>query len=90
MKRYIRAATDKPILKTIQIAWTELDNDSGIKYTIYSSDYEVLFEEIFDYQDVDPDAAYDSAPDMAILVLSQQYDLTDEVIQAIKSELPPP
>lgn len=88
MKRYIRATTDKPILKTIQIEWTELDNDSGIKYTIYSYDDEVLFEEIFDYQDVDPDAIYDSAADMAILVLSQQYDLTDEVIQAIKSNKP--
>ena len=88
MKRYIRATTDKPILKTIQIEWAELDNDSGIKYTIYSYDDEVLFEEIFDYQDVDPDAIYDSAADMAILVLSQQYDLTDEVIQAIKSNKP--
>lgn len=88
MKRYIRATTDKPILKTIQIEWTELDNDSGIKYTIYSYDDEVLFEEVFDYQDVDPDAIYDSAADMAILVLSQTYDLTDEVIQAIKSNKP--
>ena len=88
MKRYIRATTDKPILKTIQIEWTELDNDSGIKYTIYSCDDEVLFEEIFDYQDVDPDAIYDSAADMAILVLSQKYDLTDEVIQTIKSNKP--
>ncbi len=88
MKRYIRATTDKPILKTIQTEWTELDNDSGIKYTIYSYDDEVLFEEVFDYQDVDPDAIYDSAADMAILVLSQKYDLTDEVIQAIKSNKP--
>lgn len=88
MKRYIRANSDKPVLKNVQVEWNELDDGSGMKYTIYSNDDEVLFEEIFDYQDVDPDAIYDSAADMAILVLSQQYDLTDEVIQAIKSNKP--
>lgn len=84
MKRYICANSAKPVLKNVQVEWDELDDGSGMKYTIYSSDDEVLFEEIFDYQDVDPDAIYDSAADMAITVLSLTYDLTDDVIQAIK------
>lgn len=85
MKRYIRANTEKHTLNDIQIEWKELDDGSGITYTIYSGD-KVVFEELFDYQDVDPDAIYDSASDMAIAVLSQSYDLTDEAIKAIKSD----
>lgn len=85
MKRYIKANSEKPVLKTIQTDWEELPDGSGIKYTISSYDDKVLFEELFDYQDVDPDAIYDSAADMAILVLSQTYELTDEVIDTIRS-----
>ena len=84
MKRYIRANTQKPELKSIQAEWSELDN--GIKFTIYSYDDEVLFEEVFDYDDVDPDTIYDSAIDMAILVLSQKYEISDEVISDLKSQ----
>ena len=84
MKRYIRANSDKPVLKNVQVEWNELDDGSGMKYTIYSNDDEVLFEEIFDYQDVDTDAMYDSAVDMAITVLSQKFDLTNEVKEALK------
>lgn len=84
MKRYIRANSDKPVLKNVQVEWNELDDGSGMKYTIYSSDDEVLFEELFDYQDVDTDAIYDSAADMAITVLSQKFDLTNEVKEALK------
>ena len=84
MKRYIRANSDQPVLKNVQVEWNELDDGSGMKYTIYSSDDEVLFEELFDYQDVDTDAIYDSAADMAITVLSQKFDLTNEVKEALK------
>lgn len=87
MKRYIRANSNKPVLKNVRIEWDEMNDGSGIKYTIYSYDDEVLFEELFDYQDVDPDTIYDSASDMAVLALSRQYELTDEVIQAIKSNM---
>jgi hypothetical protein len=88
MKRYIKASTEKPTLDQIKVVWSDLEDGSGIMYSVYSEDDELLFEEVLDYQDVDPDAAYDSAPDMAILVLSQTYDLTDEVIQTIKSNKP--
>ena len=85
MKRYIKAGTEKPVLEDVKAEWSELDDGSGITYTVYSDD-EVLFEEIFDYQDVDPDAIYDSAVDMATLVLSQKYTLTDEVKEALKGD----
>ena len=85
MKRYVRANTEKPELKDIQTEWVELEDGSGITYTIYSED-KVIFEELFDYQDVDPDVIYDSAVDMAIAALSQSYDLTDEAIKAIKGD----
>ena len=81
MKRYIKATTEKPELNSVQTDWEEID--SGIKFTVYSGD-EVLFEEVFDYNDVDPDAIYDSAVDMAITVLSQKYTLTDEVIAELQ------
>jgi len=81
MKRYIKANTEKPELTSVQTDWEEIDN--GIKFTVYSGD-EVLFEEVFDYNDVDPDAIYDSAIDMAITVLSQKYTLTDEVIAELQ------
>ena len=84
MKVYIQASTKKPTLSSARIEWNELDD--CIKYTIYSEDDDVLFEEIFEYADVDSDAIYDSAADMAILVLSQTYNLSDQVIQEIRKE----
>lgn len=84
MKRYIRANTEKPILDYVEVAWEELEDQSGIKFTIYSEDDNVLFENLFIYDDVDSDAIYDSAVDMAILALSAKYELTDNVINTIK------
>ena len=85
MKRYIKATTSKPKLNKVQISWDELDSGTGIMYTITSDAGEVIFEEIFDYHDVDPDKVYDSAAELAIISLSQQYDLTDEAIATIQS-----
>ena len=84
MKRYILASKKKPTLSSVHVEWSELDD--CIKYTISSDSGDTLFEEIFEYSDVDPDAIYDSAADMAILVLSQQYDLTDEVIHILEGQ----
>lgn len=84
MKRYIRANSQKPILDYVKTDWEELEDGSGITFTIYSEDDEVLFEELFNYEDVDADAIYDSAIDMAIIALSQKYELTDEAIDDIK------
>ena len=86
MKRYIRANTEKPKIDHVTTEWEEFDDGTGIKFTIYSDDDEVLFEEIFNYEDVDSDAIYDSAAELAILSLSQQYDLSDEVIAEISGE----
>lgn len=86
MKRYIKANSEKPILDYVSTDWEELEDGSGITFTIYSEDDEVLFEELFDYNDVDSDAIYDSAIEMAILALSQKYELSDEVINTIKGE----
>ena len=86
MKRYIRANTEKPKIDQVTTEWEEFDDGTGIKFTIYSDDDEVLFEEIFDYEDVDSDAIYDSAAELAVLSLSQQYDLSDEVINTIQGE----
>ena len=83
MKRYIKASTEKPTLDQIKVVWSDLEDGSGIMYSVYSEDGELLFEEVLDYQDVDPDAACDSAPDMAIAVLSQQYTLTDQALAAL-------
>jgi hypothetical protein len=84
MKRYIKSSTEKPTLDYVTTEWEEFDDGSGIRFTIYSEDNEVLFEEVFDYDDVDSDAIYDSAIDMAILALSQKYDISNEAIQMIK------
>ena len=84
MKKYIRANTNKPVLDYVSTAWEELEDQSGIKFTIYSEDDDVLFENLFIYDDVDSDAIYDSAADMAILALSAKYELTDNVINTIK------
>ena len=85
MKRYIKTNSGKPVLDDIEVVWSELDNGSGILLTIYpdkDSD-EVLFEELFDYADVDSDAIYGSALDMAKLALSQKYELTDRALEAL-------
>lgn len=86
MKRYIKSNSEKPILKNIQVEWEDIDN--GIKFTVYSYDGEVLFEEVFDYSDVDPDAIYDSAIDMAKVALQQKYELSDDVISELISAEP--
>lgn len=86
MKRYIKANSEKPVLNYVSTDWEEFEDGSGIKFTIYSDSDEVLFEEVFNYDDVDSDAIYDSAIDMAIVALSQKYELTDEVIDMIRGE----
>ena len=85
MKKYIKAATSKPTLDMVQTSWEELDSGTGILFTVTSGSGEVLFEEVFDYQDVDPDSVYSSAAELAILALSQQYDLSDEAIATLQS-----
>lgn len=82
----LASSSDKPLLDKVQVVWTELENGTGLMYSIYSDNKELLFEEIFDYQDVDPDMAYESAYDMAVAVLSQKYELSDDVINTIKGE----
>ncbi len=86
MKRYIRANSQKPILDYVKADWKELEDESGITFTIYDEDNKVLFESVFDYNDVDSDAIYGSAIDMAILALSQKYELTEDAIKDIKGE----
>lgn len=86
MKRYIKANTQKPTLDYVKTDWEEFDDGSGIKFTIYSDTDDVLFEEVFNYADVDSDAIYGSAVDMAILALSQKYELSDDAISAIKGD----
>ena len=86
MKFYVKANSEKPTLDYVKTDREELEDGSGIKFTIYSDVDDVLFEEIFDYNDVDSDAIYDSAIEMAIIALSQKYELSEEVIDAIKGE----
>ena len=83
MKRYIRANSGKPELSSVTTEWNELDTGDGITFTVYSDSGDVIFEEFFDYQDVDPDAIYDSAAELAILSLSQQYELSNKVIEQL-------
>ena len=85
MKVYIRATTGKPRLDNITAIWQELYDGTGIAFTILSEYNELLFEELFDYDDVDSDAIYDSAIDMAILALSQTYELSDRAIAEINN-----
>ena len=85
MKRYIKASSGKPTLDHLQVVWSELENGSGLLYSVKTDDGEILFEEVFDYQDVDVDAAYDSAPNMAIVVLSQQYELSDQALAELQA-----
>ena len=86
MKRYIKANTSKPKLDNVTTNWSELEDGSGILFTVYNDDGDTLFENLFEYQDVDTDAIYDSAAELAVIALSQQYDLSDEVIAEIQGE----
>ena len=86
MKRYIRADSSKPTLDSVYTVWEEYDDGTGIKFTIYSEDDEMLFESVYDYSDVDPDQVFDSATELAIISLSQQYELTQSAIDTIKEE----
>ena len=86
MKRYIKANTEKPILDSVKVDWQELEDGSGIEFIIADEDGDVLFEELFAYEDVDTDAIYESAVEMAIIALSQKYQLSENAIQAIKGE----
>ena len=86
MKFYIRANSEKPTLDYVITKWQELADKSGIVYSILSEYGELLFEELFDYDEIDSDAIYDSAIDMAITVLSQKYELSDEAIAEIKGD----
>ena len=87
MKRYIRADSSKPTLDSVYTTWEEYDDGTRIKFTVYSEDDEMLFESVYDYQDVDPDQVFDSATELAIISLSQQYELTQNAIDAIKEDL---
>lgn len=85
MKRYIKATTEKPEINSVSTEWEELDDGSGIRFVVYDGDT-VLFEELFDYEDTDPDTIGSSAADLAILSLSQQYKLSDQAKHDIKGE----
>ena len=84
MKRYIKSTTEKPKLNSIHTDWEELEDESGIKFIVYSDDDEVLFEELFDYQDTDPDTIGSSARDFALIALSQKYDLSDDALAVLQ------
>lgn len=83
MKRYIKADTEKPVLDNIYTDWEELEDGSGIMFRVYSDSDELLFEELFYYADVDSDAIYDSALEMAEVALSQKYKLTDNALEVL-------
>lgn len=85
MKRYIKANSQKPELTDVYTEWTDIDN--GIKFTVYSADDDILFESVYDFSDVDPDAIYDSAIEMAILSLSQKYTVSDQAIEELKASI---
>lgn len=84
MKRYILANTYKPTLDSVKTIWKEFGDESGIVFTVLSDDNYILFESVFDYNDVDPDNIYDSAIEFAIIALSQKYELTDNAIRSMK------
>ena len=86
MKIYVRANSDKPLLNKISTEWEDIEN--GISFIIRSDAGEVIYEQIFDYSDVDPDAIYDSALDMALAALQLKYTLSDEVIAELTSPEP--
>jgi hypothetical protein len=82
MKRYIKADVEKPLLEDVNVVWKELDDGSGITFTISSED-EIIFEELFDYNDVDPDDIYESAIKLAMVALSQKYYISESALAAI-------
>ena len=84
MKLYIKANSEKPMLDNIRTEWEELEDGSGITFTVYSDSDDVLFEELFDYSDVDSDAIYDSAIDMAVIALGQKYELSEQAMAALR------
>ena len=83
MKRYIKANVEKPLLEDVKVVWKELDDGSGITFTIYSDNDEVIFEELFDYNDVDPDSIYDSAFNLAMVALAQKYYISESALATI-------
>lgn len=92
MKRYIKTNTEyidysgKPLLDFISTEWEELEDESGIKFTVYDIEDNKLFEEVFDYSDVDSDAIYDSAIEMARVALQQKYDLIADAAEVLGIE----
>lgn len=82
MKRYIKANNGKPTLDSIRIEWEELDD--SIQFTVYSKDDQVLFTEVFDYNDIDADLIPESAAEFAYVALSQEYELSDDVITTLQ------
>lgn len=83
MKRYIKANVEKPLLEDIKTEWKPLENNTGITFSIYSDSGETLFEELFDYNDVDSDAIYDSAIQLAMVSLAQKYYISESALATI-------
>ena len=83
MKRYIKANVEKPLLEDIETEWKPLEDDTGITFSIYSNSGETLFEELFDYNDVDSDAIYDSAIQLAMVSLAQKYYISESALATI-------
>lgn len=83
MKRYIKANVEKPLLEDIKTEWKPLEDNTGITFSIYSDSGEILFEELFDYNDVDSDAIYDSAIQLAMVSLAQKYYISESALATI-------
>lgn len=83
MKRYVKANVEKPLLEDIKTEWKPLEDNTGITFSIYSDSGETLFEELFDYNDVDSDAIYDSAIQLAIVSLAQKYYISESALATI-------
>jgi hypothetical protein len=83
MKRYIKANVEKPLLEDIKTEWKQLEDNTGITFSIYSDSGETLFEELFDYNDVDSDAIYDSAIQLAMVSLAQKYYISESALATI-------
>ncbi len=88
MKRYIKANTGKPTLDSVTTTWEEFEDGTGIMFTVLGEDGDTLFEEMFNYDDVDSDMIYDSAIELATVALSQTYELTDNAIEDLKGNTP--
>lgn len=86
MKFYIKSDSTKPFLSSVKTTWKEFSDGSGIVFTVLSDRNKLLYEAVFDYDDVDSDAIYGSAIEMAILALSQQYELSDLAISQITGD----